>query len=138
MSPLPTPVEAPDAEVVIYDGQCRFCTNQVRRLNRWDGQNRLAFLSLHDPIVAERYPDLTHDQLMAELFLIDRNGHRHGGAAAFRVISRRLPCLWPLVPLMHLPGSLPIWKWMYRQIARQRYRWGKVPACDDGQCDIHF
>ncbi len=138
MSSLPTPAEIPDAEVVIYDGECRFCTGQVRRLHRLDGRDRLAFVSLHDPLVEERYGDLTHDQLMTELYLVDRNGNRHGGAAAFRVISRRLPLLWPLVPLMHIPGSLPIWKWMYQQIAKRRYRWGKTSACDDEQCEIHL
>ena len=48
--------------LVLYDGECSFCTRGVSRLNRLDGGNRLAFVSLHDPLVAERYPDLSHDR----------------------------------------------------------------------------
>ena len=75
---LPTPDENPDADVVIYDGHCKFCTGQVKNLARWDrGGKRLAFLSLHDPEVARRFPDLTYDQLMEEMYLVDQQGQRY-------------------------------------------------------------
>lgn len=137
---LPHPDDFPGAEVVIYDGHCQFCTRQVERLARWDGRGRLAFLSLHDPLVAERYPDLSHDQLMEEMYLIRRDGRRLGGAAAFRYLSRRLPRLWPLAPLMHIPFSLPLWACCYRAVARQRYRWNKKHgrSCDGDSCSVHF
>ncbi len=135
---LPTPTDRPHADVLIYDGDCRFCTAQVERLHRWDSKQRLAFLSLHDPSVAEKYPDLTHDQLMAQMYLIDQQGNRHPGAAAFRYLSRKMPRLWPLVPFLHIPFSLPLWQWGYRQVARRRYRFGKKNDCHDGACDIHF
>ncbi len=50
--PLPTPEERPGSDVVIYDGNCRICTAQVRKLPWWDCQKRLSYLSLHDPQVA--------------------------------------------------------------------------------------
>src|SRR6478736_4757758 len=89
---LPSPAENPDADVVIYDGHCKFCTGQVQNLARWDGTGlRLTFLSLHDPLVAKRYPDLTYDQLIEQMYLIDRAGNRHAGADAFRYLTTRLP-----------------------------------------------
>src|SRR5262245_11680420 len=114
---LPTPADRPAADVVIYDGHCRICTAQVRRLARWDGGGRLAFLSLHDPQVAARYPDLSFDELMRNMVVVDLQGGRHVGAAAVRYLSRRLPRLWLLAPLLHIPGSLPLWQWCYRQVA---------------------
>ena len=136
---LPTPGERPAADVVIYDGDCRFCTGQVERINRFDRGGRLAFISLHDPLVAERYPDLSHEQLMEEMVVVDREGNRYGGAAAFRYLTRRLPLLWPLAPLMHLPFSLPLWQWGYRKIAKHRYLlMGKNDRCDDDSCAVHF
>ena len=135
---LPDPVDRPDASVVIYDGHCRFCTAQVQRLDRWDRSDKLAFISLHDPRVGEQWPDLTHAQLMEQLYLISPAGRRYGGAAAFRYLSRHLPRLWLLAPLLHIPFSLPLWQWGYRLIARQRYRWGRTDACDDDNCAIHF
>lgn len=134
---LIAPAERPDADVVIYDGHCRFCTNQVRRLARWDSKGRLAFLSLHDPQVAERYPDLTYDALMRDMHVVDVQGGRHRGAAAFGYLSRRLPRLWPLAPVMHVPGSMPIWQWLYRRVANRRYLFGRVEQCEDGSCSLH-
>ena len=105
---LPTPHNWPDTDVVIYDGQCSFCTKQVTKLHRWDGKNRLSFISLHDDFVAEHYPDLSHDEMMQAMYLVDQKGRRHRGLP-LRVISRRLPRLWPLA--LHIPPTLPLWQW---------------------------
>lgn len=136
---LPSPDELPAADVVIYDGHCKFCTGQVKNLARWDGKGRLAFLSLHDAEVAKRYPDLTYEQMMEAMVVVDRKGRRHHGAAAFRYLTTRLPRLYILAPLMHIPFSMPLWRWGYKQVARRRYRMGKTAdACDDGTCKVHF
>lgn len=135
---LPTPADNPAADVVIFDGHCRFCQGQVARIHRWDGGNRLAFISLHDPTVARDYPDLSHEQLMERMYIIDRQGHRYGGASAIRYLTRRLPWLWPAAPFLHIPGSLPVWTWLYNQVAKRRYRLGKVEECTDDACQIHF
>jgi predicted DCC family thiol-disulfide oxidoreductase YuxK len=134
---LPSPTERPDADVVVYDGNCRICTSQIRRLPWWDCQGKLAYLSLHDPEVARRYPDLTYEMLMRDMYIVDRAGHRHRGAAAIRYLSRRLRRLWWLAPLLHIPFSLPLWQFLYRQIADRRYRFGRVESCDDGACSLH-
>ena len=136
---LPTTAELPDAPVVIYDGHCKFCTGQVKNLARWDGKGRIAFISLHEPEVARRWPDLTHEMLMDQMYLVDPQGNRYGGAAAFRYLSRKLPKLWILAPVMHIPFTLPIWQFFYRQVAKRRYLMGKTAeACDDGGCKVHF
>ncbi len=137
---LPTPAERPDALLVIYDGQCQFCRQQVLRLLKFDGGGRLAFVSLHDPMVAERFPHMSHDELMKQMYVVDENGQMHGGAAAIRFLSRRLPRMWFLAPLMHLPFSLPLWQWCYDRIAARRYRLSKSRegGCQDDVCEIHF
>lgn len=135
---LPTPADYPLADVVLYDGHCKFCRAGVTRVHRLDGKNRLAFLSLHDPEVSRRWPDLTHEMLMAEMYVIDRSGNRHPGAAAVRYLSRRLPILWFAAPFLHIPFSLPVWQMGYRWVAGMRYRWGKIEDCEDGACKVHF
>ena len=134
---LPTPQELPDADVVVYDGHCSFCRARVKQLAWLDRGCRLAYLSLHDPEVSKRYPDLTYDQLMKEMYVVDRQGRRHGGAAAFRYLSRRLPALLPLAPLMHIPFSMPLWSWGYGLIARNRYLFGKTEVCEGDACKLH-
>jgi predicted DCC family thiol-disulfide oxidoreductase YuxK len=137
--PLPTPAESPAVDVVIFDGHCRFCRANVELFHRLDRRRRLAFLSLHDPEVYRRWPDLTHEQLMQEMVIVDRHGGRHAGAASIRYLSRRLPLLWPLAPLLHIPFSMPLWRGLYRFIARNRYRIaGKRKECDDNACSAHL
>lgn len=125
-----------DQDTVLYDGQCRFCTRQIAHLRRMDGRGRLRFLSLHDPSVAVWYPDLSMDQMMEEMWIVTRQGDRFGGADAIRYLTGRLPILWPLFPWMHLPGMMPVWRWMYRQVAKRRYRIAGR-NCDDGTCSLH-
>ena len=135
---LPTIDERPQAAVVIYDGNCVFCQFQVARLARWDRFGKLAFLSAHDAETSRRYPELTHDALMEQMYVVDRYGKAHAGAAALRYLSFRLPRLWALIPWLHIPGSLPIWQWLYRQVAKRRYRWGKTKdACQGDACSVH-
>jgi predicted DCC family thiol-disulfide oxidoreductase YuxK len=117
---LPGPEDRPEADVVIYDGQCPLCRNAVRRLNRIDRRGRLAFLPLQDPEVGMRFPDLRQEELQSQLHVIDKNGRPQRGAMAVRYLSRRLPGLWVLAPLLHIPGSGPFWRWLYGQVARRR------------------
>ena len=138
---LPSPQELPDAEVVIFDGDCKFCTAQVRQLQKLDGKNRLAFVSLHDPFVRESYRDLSHEMMMEQMYLITKDHRRLGGAEAVRHLSLKLPKLWLLAPILHLPGSMPLWRFLYRQIAKRRYQLAgrfSDDACDDGTCSIHY
>ncbi len=136
-STLPTPTERPEADIVIYDGHCRFCTTMVRRLARFDTGGRLAYLSLHDPEVRLRWPDLDHEALMQQMLLVDRNGGRHWGVDAFRYCTRHLPTLWLAAPVLHIPFSMPLWRWLYGQVAKRRYMFGRVESCDSGSCGIH-
>jgi len=136
-APLPTPAERPHSDVVIYDGRCRICSAQVGKLPWWDCQGKLSYLSLHDPEVARRWPDLSHERLMQEMVIIDVRGRRHWGAEALRYLSRRLRRLWWAAPLLHLPGSMIVWRAMYRWIARHRYRLSGGAACDEGTCALH-
>ena len=143
---LPSPNQFPRADVVIFDGNCVFCTKQVGNLMRLDGKNRLAFVSLHDPFVAREFPDLHHDQLMEQIYLVPNSAEgytadRYGGAAAIRYLSRRLPKLWIVAPIFHIPFTMPIQQWVYQQVAKRRYKIaGKTgTACDEnGTCDLHF
>jgi len=119
---FPTLKDRPDADVVIYDGQCPFCRRQVQRLIWWDCQKRLAYLSLDDQEVASRYPDLKTDALLAQMHIVTHDGRVFAGARAFRYLTRRLRRLWWLMPLLHVPFSLPLWQWGYHYIAKRRGR----------------
>ena len=75
------------------------------------------------------FPELSSEQLQEQMFVIDTQGNARGGAVAVRYLSRKLPLLWPLALLLHIPGTLPLWNWLYAFVAKRRL-WiaGK---CDD-------
>jgi predicted DCC family thiol-disulfide oxidoreductase YuxK len=136
---LPSPIERPQADIVLYDGHCRFCTKTVGQLLFWDCQGKLAYLSLHDPEVKRRWPDISHDRLMQEMCIIDQQGNRYWGPEAIRYLTRRLRRLWWAAPFMYFPGSMFLWRPLYRLVAKNRYRLlGKMEACDEGgTCSLH-
>jgi predicted DCC family thiol-disulfide oxidoreductase YuxK len=39
---------------------------------------------------------------------------------------------------MHIPFSLPLWQWCYRQVAKRRYRIAGKDACDGDSCKVHY
>lgn len=127
----------PKRIVVLYDGHCKFCTKGVKNLQRMDGKNRLHLVSLHDPSVAELYPDLSFDQLMDQMWVVSYEGKKYGGADAVRYLSRQLPMLWPLAPMLHFPGSMPLWRFLYRQIAKRRYKIAGRHCDEGGTCSLH-
>ena len=136
---FPSPLDRPNAPyILIYDGHCRFCRANIAGVAAID-RGKVAYLSLHDVEVQKRWPDLTYDQLMERMYLVDlATGDKHGGAAAFRFLSRKLPALWIFAPLMHIPGSLPLWQFLYSRIARIRYKFGRIEECENGSCSLHF
>ncbi|MFO0925136.1 MAG: DUF393 domain-containing protein [Pirellulales bacterium] len=127
----------PPKILVLFDGQCNFCRTQIGWLQWLDKWSQLEFLSLHDPSVAARAPNLTFEQLMEQMWVVTPEGSQFGGADAVRYLSRKLPFLFPLAPVLHFPFSMPLWRACYRCIARYRYYLaGK--NCENGTCSLHF
>ncbi|HYI34851.1 MAG TPA: DUF393 domain-containing protein [Glaciibacter sp.] len=114
--------------VLIFDGDCGFCTTAVTWLERIlpampeTAPYQWADLSLYG---------LSIDDAQAMVWLVDR-GRRYGGAAAVTALLRHQPS-----PGLRLLGWLgAAWPWSvfadaaYRVVARYRYRLpGGTPAC---------
>jgi predicted DCC family thiol-disulfide oxidoreductase YuxK len=124
----------PDRDTVIYDGHCRFCRSQIALLRRLDLRGALGFTSLHDASVSHDFPEISQDDLLSQMYVIDTAGRARGGAEAVRYLSRRLVLLWPLAALLHIPGTMPLWKSLYGFVARNRMR--IAGSCDDGTCRL--
>lgn len=125
----------PERDTVLYDGACRFCRGQIATLRSFDPGRRLVFRSLHEPDVADDFPEIPREDLLRQMYVVDRSGRARGGAEAVRYLARRLPLLWPLAALLHLPGTMPLWNRLYAFVARNRYR--IAGRCDEGTCSLH-
>ncbi len=124
--------------LVVFDGACGLCTEQVARLARLT-KGRLRFESFREPGFFERHPELKPEacDLALQLVVRKKDGSLrvHSGAGAVvRAASRR----WWL-RLLLLPYWLPPVKMAadaaYRWIARNRFLLSK--GCGKDGCPTH-
>ena len=124
--------------VVIYDGQCEFCTRQAHRMA--GGGRSIVLRSFHDPGVLDDYPGLTFEMCMEGMKLIDPHGKIFDGAEAVIhaiAIRHRFAGAIPLL-LYNTPGVRWIADRVYAWVARNRYRiMGRSEECETGRCRLH-
>jgi predicted DCC family thiol-disulfide oxidoreductase YuxK len=105
--------------VLIYDGDCGFCRYWIARWRRRIGE-RIEYVPLQDPSVAERFPTLPSRDLKEAVHLILPDGSVRSGAAAvfeaLAVADKRLP----LRVYESVPGAAAASELGYRIIARHR------------------
>jgi len=114
--------------VLIYDGDCGFCTTAVLWLDR--------VLPAMPPTSPYQWTDLpAYDLTVADgqaRVWLALEGRLYGGAAAVAALLRHQPS--PALRLLGWLGTVPPWSWLaeagYRVVARYRYRLpGGTPAC---------
>jgi predicted DCC family thiol-disulfide oxidoreductase YuxK len=120
--------------VVIYDGECRFCVDQVQRLKRMDRNGAFEFVPRQDPAVDQRFPILTTVDFNSGLRLVEPDGSVFAGADAFYQMARVLPSTRAFAWLYHVPGVRPIAHRVYAWIAANRKKLGKT--CENDACKI--
>ena len=103
---------------VFYDGQCRFCVASAERLRRLDTAGRLQMVDFRTAPLPEGFDLARAEQ---ELLLLTPEGDWLGGFDAFRWMAARLPALWALAPLLHLPGMGWLGRRAYAWVADHRY-----------------
>lgn len=119
---------------LLYDGTCRFCTAQAKRLRRF-GRGRVDVESAYAPGVRERFPMVPQEGVMGEIKLVDADGRVLGGAAAIaRTIEIGGGPLGALARLYRVRPIRAIADAGYKVIARNRYR--IAGKCEDGRCDL--
>ena len=114
--------------VLIFDGDCAFCTSAVLWLGR--------VLPARPPVEPYQWTDLAAYGLTAadgrsRVWLVT-GGRRYGGAAAVAALLRHQPS--PALRMIGWIGTLPPLSWLaelgYRLVARYRHRLpGGTPAC---------
>lgn len=126
---------APNRAVVLYDGDCPLCRKTTAILKRLDWFHRLAFHNCRDTKhTPANTAHLDAARMIQEMHVLtpDR-GHALAGFRAVRWIAGRIPLMWPLYPLLFIPGMPRLGQRLYLWIARNRFKF--VP-CRDGVCTI--
>jgi predicted DCC family thiol-disulfide oxidoreductase YuxK len=122
---------------LLFDGSCSLCQASVARARRFDRNQRIEFLDLHDPQAATRFPQVNRDEAMRLMQAVDSNGNVYAGVDAWASMGRLLPG-WNLIAwILLIPGIRWLAGKIYAWVARNRYRWNRT-ACADGTCSLHI
>ena len=126
-----------DRQVIVYDGECRFCLWSVRRIRRVDGQDQFAYLPRQAEGVEAQFPQLTGSDFNTGLRLIADGGNVYVGADAVYEIYRRIPPFHRLARLYRVPLLRGLFRMCYALIARYRHLSGRV-MCEADACAVPF
>lgn len=116
---------------VLYDGSCRLCRRSAFVLALLDAFSHLRLVDFRDAAAKKKTaPHLDESQLdlAMHILLPDLPGEasaKSGGSVrtgfeAFRFLTWRLPALWPLMPLLYVPGVSHLGRVLYAWIAQNR------------------
>jgi predicted DCC family thiol-disulfide oxidoreductase YuxK len=110
----------PTAGWVCFDGECSFCLRWLRRVERPLRRHGFGFVPLQTDWVRTQL-HLTTPELLQEMRLLRSNQPALGGADAAVVLMRYVWWLWPLWLVSRIPGAMPVYRRVYRYIARNRH-----------------
>jgi predicted DCC family thiol-disulfide oxidoreductase YuxK len=106
--------------IVLYDGQCGFCSRWVRY---WAGtleRQGFAIASLDEPWVAEKM-NTPREELLTDIRLLTADGQLISGSDVYLYVTRRIWWAWPFYAFFSLPGFNRLIHLGYRWFARNRY-----------------
>lgn len=115
--------------ITFMDGECVLCTTGARLISRYDRAKKFKICRVQSPIgkaVLGHY-GLDADDPESWLLLVDGNAYTSIDAmirtgAMVGGVGWILQCLRPI--------PRPIQDWLYRRLARNRYRlWGRIDLC---------
>jgi acetyl esterase len=104
---------------LIFDGECGFCRDSVRVLERWDRERRIAVVPFQDPTTEARF-GIELPALAAAMHLVLPDGRVFAGADAVPALGRLLPGKRWLTWLFAVPGVRAIARRVYAWIAARR------------------
>lgn len=119
-----------------YDTFCPICRRSRLGLALFDVGQRITFRDIHDRRTMQaELPSVSYQRALKEMIVRTPRGKVLGGFDAFRAVARVFPALWPILPVLYVPGVGWIGRRIYRWVASNRYRLSK---CHDGVCSLHL
>lgn len=93
----------PAPVTIWYDSLCPICSREIAIMRGLDWRRRIAFVDLH---AAGTDCPLDPAVLLARFHARDGDGRVVSGAAAFALMWRQIPLLWPLGQMARIPAVL--------------------------------
>jgi predicted DCC family thiol-disulfide oxidoreductase YuxK len=129
------PAPGPGQAIVLYDGDCPLCGETAAVLKRLDWFARLRFHNCRDAAaIPANTAHLDPERMIQEMHVLTADrATAYSGFRAVRWIAGRVPILWPLYPLLFIPGVAKLGQRLYFWVARNRFH---LLPCRDGVCTI--
>lgn len=121
---------APRVPLLIFDGDCAFCTSSVRLLQRWVDRRQRFTVEPWQRVDLSAF-DLTEEQCLEALQFVDASGRIHAGHRAVAQALRHSAPGWrPFGVLLTAPGVDWVAARVYAWVAAHRHSLpGGTPAC---------
>jgi predicted DCC family thiol-disulfide oxidoreductase YuxK len=112
-----------DLLILVYDGECLFCTRLARWVERRDRRGRVLVRANQEAGLIERLR-LTREEVGRAAWAVERGGARFEGAAAINRVLRELGGGWAVLAWFY---RVPPIRWVedryYARVARRRAWW---------------
>lgn len=121
----------PEKPLLIYDGDCRFCTLWITRWRQTTG-DAVGYEPSQDPTIAARFPEIPPARFESAVALIEPDGRLFWGAeAALRALARNPRRAWMLRAYQAWPWLARTAEGAYRTVANHRpfFSWLTRIAC---------
>ena len=110
----------PSKPLLVFDGDCNFCTWWIRRWQQRTG-DRVDYLAAQDPGIASQFPEIPRQQFETAVQLIETDGTVYSGAkAVFRTLAYNPNQQWPQRCYKKSPSFANFTERAYRLVAENR------------------
>jgi predicted DCC family thiol-disulfide oxidoreductase YuxK len=110
----------PARPLMVFDGDCNFCTLWIRRWQQMTG-DAVDYLLLQDASMAARFPEIPREQFDAAIQFIETDGVVYSGAEAiFRALAKNPRRKTWLGLYQSFPSFTGATEWAYRLVASNR------------------
>jgi predicted DCC family thiol-disulfide oxidoreductase YuxK len=110
----------PSKPLLVFDGDCNFCTLWIRRWQQITGE-AVDYLASQETVIAAQFPEIPKQRFAGAVQLIETNGVVHSGAeAVFRTLAKNPRWRWPLNVYDTVPAIARITESAYGLVAGHR------------------
>ena len=128
-------MQQPKIPLIIYDGECNFCINAIKKIRKKATEEQFNYVPKQDPDIYTAYPQLIEFLSHEGMRFINKNGRVFCGADSVYQIYRRLRWSRYIAWIYVVPGIHRICKIAYFIIAKNRYRLSQT-KCESDVCNI--
>ncbi len=110
----------PSKPLLVFDGDCNFCTLWIRRWQQMTGE-AVGYLPSQDAGIAAQFPEIPRERFQTSVQLIETGGTVFSGAeAVFRTLAKNPKWQWPLNAYEKIPTFARITEGAYDFVASHR------------------